>query len=75
MKWDNLKVGGSVVQDFPVEQSIDGQWIWRKWKSGLAEVWGEASKDTAAAFPVAFVNTPVVINAGEGGVYAVGRWK
>ena len=75
VKWDNLKVGGSVVQDFPVEQSIDGQWIWRKWKSGLAEVWGEVSKDTAAAFPVAFVNTPVVINAGEGGVYAVGRWK
>ena len=37
--WD-FKMKGSVVDDFIVEQGMDGMWTYRKWNSGIAECWG-----------------------------------
>lgn len=57
--WNNLKVGGSTVADFPVEVGSDNTWTWRKWRSGLAECWGTITG--VSDLPTAW-----------GGVYATG---
>ncbi len=36
----NLKIKGNLVADFVVEQGTSGIWIYRKWRSGIAECWG-----------------------------------
>ncbi len=40
--WD-LKLKGSMMADFVVSQGKSGIWIFRKWKSGIAECWGRKS--------------------------------
>ena len=37
---DGVKISGSQMPDFVVEQDTDGIWIYRKWESGIAECWG-----------------------------------
>lgn len=37
--WD-VKVKGSPMEDYVVEQGTSGIWIYRKWASGIAECWG-----------------------------------
>lgn len=51
VKWDNLKLGGETLADFPVAQGTSGVWTYRKWRSGLAELWGAASGTVTTANP------------------------
>lgn len=37
--WD-IKLKGSIIADFVVEQGTSGIWTYRKWYSGIAECWG-----------------------------------
>lgn len=36
----NMKIGGTPIADYIVEQGTKGIWIYRKWASGIAECWG-----------------------------------
>ena len=36
----SMKLQGSPVADYVVEQGTSGIWIYRKWASGIAELWG-----------------------------------
>lgn len=38
--WNNLRVGGKPVEDFPVEQGVTGIWSWEKYRSGRVVCWG-----------------------------------
>lgn len=38
-----VKIQGSPITDFVVEQGTTGIWTYRKWNSGIAECWGTAS--------------------------------
>lgn len=49
--WSRLRLGGSEIEDFPTEQGQTGIWHWRKWRSGLAECWGELSGSTDCSIP------------------------
>ena len=63
-----LTVGGSVVNDFVVEEGTNGIWSYRKWSNGDAECWGMFIKSVAAGaadstsiyhYPFTFTATPV----------------
>lgn len=65
-----LTVGGSVVNDFVVEEGTNGIWSYRKWSNGDAECWGMFIKSVAAGaadstsiyhYPFTFTATPVSI--------------
>ena len=36
----SLKVGNNTPVDFPIEQGASGIWTYRKWSSGIVELWG-----------------------------------
>lgn len=36
----NMKIQGSPLADYVIEQGSSGIWIYRKWASGIAECWG-----------------------------------
>ena len=44
----NLTVNGSSMDDFVTEQGTSGIWTYRKWKSGVAELWGGSGSLTAS---------------------------
>ena len=51
--WDNvytnnLYIRGSSMDDFVTEQGTSGIWTYRKWKSGVAELWGASGSLTAS---------------------------
>ena len=70
------KLDKSVLADYIVEQGTSGMWTYRKWNSGIAEVWGKHSVATtiaitwgnayrsedvgSKAYPFAFKEPPVV---------------
>ena len=63
-----LTVGGSVVNDFVVEEGTNGIWSYRKWSNGDAECWGMFIKSVAAGaadstsiyhYPFTFTALPV----------------
>ena len=35
---ENLRINGNAIADFIVEQGTSGNWTWRKWSSGLQEL-------------------------------------
>jgi hypothetical protein len=39
VNWD-IKYRGGIINDFVVEQGVNGIWTYRKWHSGIAECWG-----------------------------------
>lgn len=45
----NVRVNGSPLADFVIQQGTSGIWTYRKWKSGIAECWGRKSVSTAIA--------------------------
>ena len=45
----DVKVGGSAVVDFVVEEGTSGIWTYRKWASGTAECWGTSPEVTVAS--------------------------
>lgn len=45
----NMRVNGSPLADFVIQQGTSGIWTYRKWKSGIAECWGRKSVSTAIA--------------------------
>lgn len=88
----NMAVGGLTIDgasidskikgafgDFVVEQGTSGNWTYRKWNSGIAELWGILNHTSAStdysefrvAYPFAFISTPVVVVSADGqGGYA-----
>ncbi len=70
-----LSIGGIQI-DYIVEQGTSGNWLYRKWNSGLYECWGfikgtvavtvawgsvyYSSTTIKAAFPLAFTDYPIV---------------
>lgn len=50
VKWDNLKIGGEALADFPIAQGGSGGWTYRKWRSGLAELWGSVSGTATTSY-------------------------
>lgn len=71
-----LSMGGSALADFIVDAGTQGDWIYRKWNSGLYECWGFIKGTTAVTgawgnnfistsgfkgtFPFAFTDYPIV---------------
>lgn len=67
---------GGIQMDYIVEQGTSGNWVYRKWNSGLAECWGfvkgstavtgawgscySSGNDIKASFPFAFTDYPIV---------------
>lgn len=45
----DMRVNGSPLADFVIQQGTSGIWTYRKWKSGIAECWGRKSVSTAIA--------------------------
>lgn len=45
----NVRVNGSPLADFVIQQGTSGIWTYRRWKSGIAECWGRKSVSTAIA--------------------------
>ena len=43
----DMRVNGSSLADFVIQQGTSGIWTYRKWKSGIAECWGRKSVSTA----------------------------
>ena len=43
----DMRVDGSPLADFVIQQGTSGIWNYRKWKSGTAECWGQYSFTTA----------------------------
>lgn len=39
----NMRVNGSPLADFVIQQGTSGVWTYRKWKSGIAECWCQYS--------------------------------
>ena len=39
----DIRVNGSPLADFVIQQGISGAWTYRKWKSGIAECWCQHS--------------------------------
>jgi hypothetical protein len=79
----DLYINASKLADFPIEDGTDGIWTYRKWASGLAECWGNATGTASFtrtwgglyicdAFDVPFPNglfiaNPVVTMSAQGG--------
>ena len=67
---DTLKSGGSItIDDYVIEQGHDVyyggavEWYWRKWASGVAEIWGTVKpRDIHDEW----IDLPIIIWAGEG---------
>lgn len=69
--------------DAVVEQGTSGIWTYRKWKSGVAECWGEVSTNVeggveaggdfrfTVAYPLSFAKVPIVFIHTEGKAYIV----
>jgi hypothetical protein len=38
--YDDVRIRGNEITDFPIEEGTDGIWSYRKWHSGIAECWG-----------------------------------
>lgn len=45
----DMRVNGSPLADFVIQQGTSGIWTYRRWKSGIAECWGRKSVSTAIA--------------------------
>lgn len=45
----DMRVNGSPLADFVIQQGTSGIWTYRKWKSGIAECWGRKSVSTVIA--------------------------
>lgn len=72
----DVRVNGSPLADFVIQQGVSGAWTYRKWKSGIAECWCqhsftatvsiawgvlyESSAISLPAFPFAFAEIPQV---------------
>ena len=72
----NMRVNGSPLADFVIQQGTSGVWTYRKWKSGIAECWCqysftaaittawgvlyESSAVTLPSFPFTFSQIPQV---------------
>ena len=39
----DVRVNGSPLADFVIQQGVSGVWTYRKWKSGIAECWCQHS--------------------------------
>lgn len=42
------KVAKSNIKDYVIEQGVDGNWKYRKWRSGIVECWGKFTKNDLA---------------------------
>ena len=70
---NTLKSGGSItIDDYVIEQGHDvyyggaAEWTWRKWASGVAEIWGTVCPNDIAETEIdGFICLPVVIWAGK----------
>lgn len=50
---DTLTSGEVItIDDHVIEQGRNDTWTWRKWASGVAEIWGKFTKDNARSSPV-----------------------
>ena len=83
----NMRVDGSPLADFVIQQGTSGIWNYRKWKSGTAECWGQYSFTTAIStawgvlyesgaialpnFPFTFAEIPHVHISTENSNYAM----
>lgn len=71
----SVKIGGSTIADYIVEQGKSGIWTYRKWNSGIAECWGSTygsrtfdttwgslyvcSSTSAINYPFTFIERPI----------------
>ena len=83
----DMRVDGSPLEDFVIQQGTSGIWNYRKWKSGTAECWGQYSFTTAIStawgvlyesgaialpnFPFTFAEIPHVHISTENSNYAM----
>ena len=83
----DMRVDGSPLADFVIQQGTSGIWTYRKWKSGTAECWGQYSFTTAIStawgvlyesgaitlpnFPFTFAEIPQVHIDTENSSYAM----
>lgn len=83
----DMRVDGSPLADFVIQQGTSGIWTYRKWKSGTAECWGQYSFTTAIStawgvlyesgaialpnFPFTFAEIPHVHISTENSNYAM----
>ena len=83
----DMRVDGSPLADFVIQQGTSGVWTYRKWKSGTAECWGQYSFTTAIStawgvlyesgaialpnFPFTFAEIPHVHISTENSNYAM----
>lgn len=83
----DMRVDGSPLADFIIQQGTSGIWNYRKWKSGTAECWGQYSFTTAIStawgvlyesgaialpnFPFTFAEIPHVHISTENSNYAM----
>ena len=83
----DMRVDGSPLADFVIQQGTSGIWNYRKWKSGTAECWGQYSFTTAIStawgvfyesgaialpnFPFTFAEIPHVHISTENSNYAM----
>lgn len=79
----DLYINASKLADFPIEDGTDGIWTYRKWASGLAECWGNATGTASFtrtwgglyicdAFTVSFpsglfIANPIAVMSAQGG--------
>lgn len=71
-----ISFNGIQMMDFITENGVSGNWRWRKWNSGLMEIWGftkgtvdvmtqwggvyRSNANIQASWPIAFVDYPYV---------------
>ena len=83
----DMRVDGSPLADFVIQQGTSGAWTYRKWKSGIAECWCQYSFTTAIStawgvlyesgaialpnFPFTFAEIPHVHISTENSNYAM----
>ena len=76
---DDINAHITAEKDYIVEQGTSGIWTYRKWKSGIAECWGNQDQTVTVeygvyvplqiALPFAFAETPIVnVNFGVNGM-------
>lgn len=59
----NMRIDGSPLADFVIQQGVSGVWTYRKWKSGIAECWCRKSVSVAVASAWGSVYTSGAISA------------
>lgn len=51
----------STVADYIVEQGSDNIWTWRKWASGIAELWGSITEEIRSSSDDGYLVLPIII--------------